>query len=1258
MKKIINSLKSKIEVFMEKNCSVPPKSLLDNLRLHFNGILFMFALAIFLTAPLKSLSQIREVVEYEYNSSGLLWQKIERRGDGIVRTTEYAYAYEITNDGTGKNYTPMAQLNMLSQIYSVTVKNEAGNDLDKQWTRWSNSIPGNDNWLIREQWRWSGAGTTAPANPSTSSAIKTTEVTQYDVHANPLSTIDANNTLTTTKWGYNATVPIAQFVDATDPQTFFEDFGDGDYDGWTVIDNFSQGNTQWSIVNGTLRRTNPGSAIGEEHDRIQYDKGSETTGKVIAEFDLRIADSNNWDLTIGIGGNLWNGGHPGTEQAVFTALNNEAWYNHDPGGWSLIHSGFVIGRTYRLKIVADCATSKVDFYVDGLLVRQNASFKTSTTGIQKIAFGRYGYNSLSNEWYIDNVRIYPASSLARSASYDPATLRLSEMHDENGNLRAFGYDAFGRLTKEYTRINGLKRLAAEHRYLYSRTVGDVYSPSRPNTIETIRYESEDGFSDFSSSEGWTYSSGVTFNVPYAGETTVRMGAPAWRSISKPVGTGHRIARVDFYPDNTTGGTPHVLYFEGSGYRFAVQYIPTTKKFRIQTNFGSGYQYPFTFTLDAQPNRWYTVEIEKTETGEAYAFVFPKGQGRIHDTGYVYHTSGYPTNWNPNIQSASNNDFFYLANHYIGIPDRSTIFVDGIGRQIQGNRQLKTATIVTSATTYDDVGRVSRVYKPFEKDFTGLNRHRYDGSFAANSNFYYNTIGGEAATNGYPYSETEYFPDPLDRIKRQSAPGTAFRMGTGKELKMEYLANLTNDVPNYDADMLFKNRRKDEDNKIVDTFIDKFGNTVATTLDPGGLNLRTTFEYDLLGNMTKSTPPKGSSYATDYKYNTLRQLYEKASPDAGKTEYLYDKNGNIRLVKDANHRSTSQNNINLGGTSGHPYNTSGSFTLNLPGKLTIMTFRTVGSSFIRLRVKATNETLLYTQESPAGGGQKTETIIVPNGSYSYEVETFGSGVYGFSITSTTGYEFIYHKYDAHNRLIETGEYESGSIDSFTQPNADNVDFPSSGRILNKVFTYDTPSSDPVAAGQRNVKGKLSMAQSYRLGVLALTTYYSYDELGRVEWALHKGLGSHTKKIRYHYDLQGRVTKKEYTDQQSANYSLYSYYEYDQIGRLTKVSTNTVDNPATAVKEAEYNYYAANVTKDMKLGNNIQQVDYRYNTRDWLTRINDVNNIGSDRFALRLWYNDTHQQMSNTARFNGNIVTLQRRGHNGYMMDAALRHPASN
>lgn len=127
------------------------------------------------------------------------------------------------------------------------------------------------------------------------------------------------------------------------------------------------------------------------------------------------------------------------------------------------------------------------------------------------------------------------------------------------------------------------------------------------------------------------------------------------------------------------------------------------------------------------------------------------------------------------------------------------------------------------------------------------------------------------------------------------------------------------------------------------------------------------------------------------------------------------------------------------------------------------------------------------------------------------------------------EFIYRKYDSLNRMIEEGEYGTASSSGdFTQQNADNASFPTSNNTLWKTFHFDTPSSDTLAAGQRNLEGRLSWSESYRLDTLVSRTYYSYDDRGRVEWIIRDIAGTQPVKLTYKYDLQGNIVERGYEE----------------------------------------------------------------------------------------------------------------------------------
>jgi YD repeat-containing protein len=187
-------------------------------------------------------------------------------------------------------------------------------------------------------------------------------------------------------------------------------------------------------------------------------------------------------------------------------------------------------------------------------------------------------------------------------------------------------------------------------------------------------------------------------------------------------------------------------------------------------------------------------------------------------------------------------------------------------------------------------RQQRSYKPYKVNL-GVNKHKYD------VNFHNNAI----ADYGFdiPYTLSEYYTDGTGRIKNLKPEGQPWQ---SHFISFGYGTNTSGEVTGYSNSALYKSRTIDENGKKKLDFRDKLGNLVQFVTDSAGLKLTTKFENDVLGNMTKSTPPKGSGYETNYTYNTLSQLTEKTSPDAGTVKYLYDRAGNLRFTQDANQAS--------------------------------------------------------------------------------------------------------------------------------------------------------------------------------------------------------------------------------------------------------------------------------------------------------------------------------------------------------------------
>ncbi len=103
---------------------------------------------------------------------------------------------------------------------------------------------------------------------------------------------------------------------------------------------------------------------------------------------------------------------------------------------------------------------------------------------------------------------------------------------------------------------------------------------------------------------------------------------------------------------------------------------------------------------------------------------------------------------------------------------------------------------------------------------------------------------------------------------------------------------------------------DENAKIMQSWKDIFGNIVQTYTTDGTNAIKTVNEYDILGNLLRTTPPKAGIYPSTNKYNTLGQLIEKSDPDAGTVKYMYDLSGNLKFLQDAKMTANGQFLINM------------------------------------------------------------------------------------------------------------------------------------------------------------------------------------------------------------------------------------------------------------------------------------------------------------------------------------------------------------
>ncbi|MCH8569708.1 MAG: hypothetical protein LAT67_15650, partial [Balneolales bacterium] len=107
--------------------------------------------------------------------------------------------------------------------------------------------------------------------------------------------------------------------------------------------------------------------------------------------------------------------------------------------------------------------------------------------------------------------------------------------------------------------------------------------------------------------------------------------------------------------------------------------------------------------------------------------------------------------------------------------------------------------------------------------------------------------------------------------------------------------------------------------------------------------------------------------------------------------------------------------------------------------------------------------------------------------------------------------------------------------------------------------------------------------------------------------------------------------------------FTWYDYDGFGRLSEIRTNTTNSFTDANIDAAYTYSATGNRQKLSLnhGSNdswMEEIDYSYNMRGWLTSINDPVDLGGRSFGMELhYYSRLHG--NNGGNYNGNISDIR-------------------
>jgi len=391
--------------------------------------------------------------------------------------------------------------------------------------------------------------------------------------------------------------------------------------------------------------------------------------------------------------------------------------------------------------------------------------------------------------------------------------------------------------------------------------------------------------------------------------------------------------------------------------------------------------------------------------------------------------------------------------------------------------------ITTYTFTDGFGRALEVKSPAvggQQIISGIAKYDYRGKVTNEYKSYFVTQSSDYVTPAYSNEIASYGYDYLGRVTGISAKNEA-----GGSIAA------SNTYTGWQVTSLdFKGNQKD-------SFYDAYGRLIKVREHNQGSSYDTDYEYDTQGNLTKVTDSAGN--ITTINYDSLGRKTSMVDPDMGTWEYTYDDNGNLKTQTD-----------NKGQVIQFDYD-----ELN------------------RLTQKLTpDETVAYAYDTGTNGTGRLASVSYGSGTTAFTYDELGREVATTKTVSSTDYT-IQRTYDAMDRL-KTLTYPDSEVLTYT--------YDASGAVKTIVGLNETYVSDIIY----NAQGQMKTLQ-YGNGTITTYTYNTHTQ--RLTNLLTQKSGTDLQDIDYEFDRVGNVsdiTDNVYTATQS--------FVYDDLNRLTQ-ATNT-------------------------------------------------------------------------------------------------------
>lgn len=544
------------------------------------------------------------------------------------------------------------------------------------------------------------------------------------------------------------------------------------------------------------------------------------------------------------------------------------------------------------------------------------------------------------------------------------------------------------------------------------------------------------------------------------------------------------------------------------------------------------------------------------------------------------------------------------------------YFDGLGRpkQLVSVKATPTGKDLVVPFLYDDLGRQSREYLPVPLPTANAGIQQVTEGTV--NSYYGNLFPGTA--NAFTEKRTE--ASPLATLQEVAHPGSPWAMSGGKTQKFTQTVNKSSDqvkrytvnntwtsgtalsdlpaVSFFAENQLLKSVVTDEDGKVNIEFKTSDGNTVLVRQESGTERLDTYYVYNIYGHLVYVISPEGEQQISaggnvvtqdildklcyQYRNDNRGRQVEKKLPGKGWEYFVYDQQNRLVASQDGNMR------------------TSGTWLFSRYDKFDRVVYTgqfADGTTRLQAQNNANAKLLNNESRSTVPFTANTKEILYTNTAYPSGTFTALSLNYYDTYPGTNRWNLVPVPESILGQPVMAGDVRSTK----SLPTASSVKNLEDDSWTSTHIWYDTKAR-PVGSYTQNHLGGYTVTENllhFSGAVLAANTF-------------HQRLSS---------DLQVAVRER---------------FEYDSQFRLLKQYHQVNSNPEVLM--AEYAYNELGQVANKKVGNNLQQVDYTYNIRGWLTKINNPHQLNTDLFGYEMDFSGSSDPLVSTGNFNGNITEV--------------------